>query len=134
MNNQLEKLVGAWMCEIRGANTKDKVNGAVLAFTSDGIVITERPPHPFETPAMGAWTATGPQTAAYTLMVLGGSEADVVLTKAKIVGTLQYDAAQDSWSGPYHFAITDMSGHIIETDTSTRTLEGTRITVEAMPK
>jgi len=106
----------------------------VQALTSDGFWLGSRPTHPYETPAVGTWVATGPHTAAYTFMVLGGSEADVLMAKTKVVGTLQYDAAQDSWSGPYHFAITDMSGHIIETDTSTRTLEGTRITVEAMPK
>ena len=129
---RLEKLVGAWFVEIRSSITKDKVNGAVQALTSDGFWLGSRPTHPYETPAVGTWVATGPQTAAYTFMVLNGSETDVLMAKTKVVGTLQYDARTDTWSGSDYLTVTDLSGHIIATDTGT--LKGTRIAIEAPPK
>ena len=65
-------------------------------------------------------------------MTLNGSDADVLMAKTKIVGTLQYAAGKDGWSGPYYLTVTDLSGHTIATDTGT--LKGTRIVIEAMPK
>src|SRR5690242_20366454 len=64
----LEQLVGAWNIDATGP-THPSVP-ALLVFTSDGIVMGARPPLPFETPGYGNWRSTGPQTAAFTFMVL----------------------------------------------------------------
>jgi len=124
----LEKLVGAWNIDATGP-THPPVP-ALLLFTSDGIVMGARPPLPFETPGFGNWMSTGPQTAAFTFMVLTGSEQGPFSAKSKISGTVHYDAATDSWHGPNHLDVFDPSGRIVFSDTGT--LSGTRIAIEPL--
>ena len=47
-----------------------------------------------------------------------------------IVGTLQFDAATDGWSGQFKVELFDASGQVTFTDRGTHTL--TRIAVESL--
>ena len=124
----LEKLVGAWTVEATSLHHSPVP--AMLVFTSDGIVMGARPPHPFEPPALGNWVSTGPQTAAYTFVVVSGNEQGDFTSKIKVIGTVQYDAATDSWQGPNQAELTDPSGSTIFTDTGV--ISGTRLAIEPL--
>ena len=54
----------------------------------------------------------------------------VTSTELKVVGTLEYDARADTWSGPFKIQMFDADGHEIFVDHGTFT--GTRIPIETL--
>ena len=123
----LDQVVGSWAVEVTVVQ-QDAVFPALITFTSDGIVLADKPPSPFETTGHGAWVATGPDSADYTFVALIGSESGALSAKIKVTGSLQLDAAADTWAGPFKIQIVDADGAEVMTDEGT--FAGTRIAVE----
>ena len=105
----LDQLVGSWAVEVTVVK-QDAVFPALITFTSDGIVLTDEPPSPFETTGHGAWVATGPDSADYTFVALIGSESGALSAKIKVTGSLKMDAAADTWAGPFKIQVVDADG------------------------
>ena len=74
---------------------------SLMTFTSDGFVLADEPPMPFETTGHGAWVATGPDSADFTFVALIGSESGALSATLKVTGSLKMDAAADTWEGPF---------------------------------
>jgi hypothetical protein len=126
-DHRLAKLIGSWQVEttvVKQAATFP----ALLTFTSDGIVIADEPPSPFETSGHGNWVATGPDTANLTFLALIGSVEGPLSATLKVVGTLRYDANADTWDGPFAIQVTDAKGAEVLADHGT--FKGTRIAIE----
>jgi len=124
---QLKKLVGAWQIQATAEGQGITFPGLVT-FTSDGVVLADEPPSPFETTAHGAWIATGPRTAAFTFLTLVGSQAGPLSLTYKVAGTLEYDAGADTWQGPFTIQIRDDKGNEVAADHGK--FSGARIAVE----
>ena len=127
-SNRAHRLVGAWSVEVNA-----EILGAfpaLLSFTSDGILLTEDPPVPFETTGHGNWVATGPNEAAFTFLLLVGSEAGPLSATWKIIGKLQFDRQTDNWSGPVKILGFDPDGNEFFADRGT--FRGTRIAIETL--
>jgi len=128
-NNLSEKLLGSWnvvvTTEVQGTTFP-----SLLTFSDDGGMIADEPPSPFETSGHGNWVSAGRREVAYTFVSLIGSPEGPLSSKLKVVGTLQHDAGNDSWSGPFKIDVFDASGQVIFTDQGTFTL--TRIAVESL--
>lgn len=128
--NHLHKLVGGWSVDTT-VEIQQATFPSLMTFTSDGIVLTDEPPSPFETTGHGNWVATGPRSAAFTFLALIGGGPDGQLSVSlKIVGKLQYDARADNWSGPFKIQGFDQDG--IELFADRGTFSGTRIAVETL--
>jgi hypothetical protein len=129
VNNRAEKLLGSWnvvvTTEVQGTTFP-----ALLTFSDDGGMIADEPPSPFETSGHGNWVSASRREAAYTFVSLIGSSEGPLSAKLKVVGTLQYDAANDSWSGPFKIDVLDANGQMIFTDRGTFSL--TRIAIEPL--
>jgi hypothetical protein len=128
-NSRSEKLLGSWnvvvTTEVQGSTFP-----ALLTFSSDGGMIADETPSPLETSGHGNWVNSGRNEAAYTFVALIGNPDGTLSTKLKVVGTLQYDASNDSWSGPFKIDVFDAGGQVIFTDHGTFSL--TRIAVEPL--
>ena len=128
-NNRSEKLLGSWnvvvTTEVQGTTFP-----ALLTFSDDGGMIADEPPIPFETSGHGNWVSAGRREAAYTFVSLIGSAEGPLSSKLKVVGTLQYDPGNDSWSGPFKIDVLDANGQVSFTDRGTFSL--TRIAVESL--
>jgi hypothetical protein len=129
-DNRSDKLHGSWnvvvTTEIQGATFP-----ALLTFTSDGSLIADEPPSPFETSGHGNWVSTGPGQVAYTFVTLVGSAEGPLSAKYKVVGTLNLGSDKESWSGPFKIDILDPNGQVIFADRGTFSL--TRIAIEPLP-
>ena len=123
---RFDKLVGTWNIEL-----VDKIP-ALLAFTSDGIMLGERPLHPGEAPAVGTWISTSPKSGAYTFKSLIADATGKLALVVKQRGTIQYDPRSDSISFTTYTEFTDPSGKVVMSDTLP--FIGTRLAVEALPK
>jgi len=103
----------------------------LLTFSSDGAIVATESPGPFESIGVGTWEARGGD-AALTFHVLFGSPAGAATNtgRARIVALLRYDAATDTWSGPFKIDVYDPAGHVLFHDRGQFTL--TRIVVESL--
>src|SRR5262245_21806905 len=94
-NNRSKELLGAWnvvvTTEVQGTTFP-----ALLTFSGDGGMIADEPPSPFETSGHGNWVSVDRRKAAYTFVSLIGSAEGSLSVSLKVVGTLQYDAGNDS--------------------------------------
>ena len=122
------RLTGSWNVEI--VTSAHGSGPGLMSFTSDGIVLGDEPPMPFETTAHGNWIATGPLEAAYTFVALIGNAEGTPPSKIKCNGTVTYDAKADSWRGPFQIEIVDASGQ--RTFEEHGTVSGMRIAVERL--
>jgi hypothetical protein len=129
LNEKKNSLVGSWSSTITAVDMGVTAPG-LLSFTSDGIVLGDEPPNPFETTAHGNWVSTGALDAAYTFLFLTGSPEGKLSSKGKVTGALHYDATADGWSGPFKIWMWDAAGKQIMTDHGTITC--TRIAVEKL--
>jgi hypothetical protein len=107
VDNQSEKLCGSWNVENK---IQQGIFPALLTFTADGSVIADESPELFESTGHGSWVSTGREGVAYTFMVLFGSQEGKNTGKAKVVGTLQFDAGTGGWQGPFKFESVDTTG------------------------
>ena len=127
-NKKVKGLVGSWDVQI-----ETPVQGgpfpAFLSFFTDGIMTGDEA-NSDETTAYGNWTPTGGRGVAYTFKSLIGSPQGASAGSLKVVGTLEYDAGQDTWTGPFKIDVFDPSGNVIFTDRGT--LTGTRIPIETL--
>lgn len=87
---RLRGLVGAWDV-VTTVVQQNAVFPALLTFTSDGIVLADEPPSPFETTGHGNWISTGRRTAAFTFHTLVGSAEGRCPSASRSSG---------SWSSP----------------------------------
>jgi hypothetical protein len=125
---KLDGLVGSWKVSVTVVK-QDATFPGLLTFTSDGIVLADEPPSPFETTGHGAWEATGKDSADFTFVALIGSESGTLSATVKVMGSLVYDAGTDTWQGPFTIRITDADGAEVLADDGT--FDATRIVVEA---
>jgi hypothetical protein len=126
-DNHQEKLLGSWNVEVT-AVVQNVTFPALLTFTSDGNVIADEPPSPFETSGHGNWIKRGHREIAYTFVALVGSAEGPLTAKIKVVGTLQFDPSQGKWNGPFKADLTDPNGQPIFSEHGTFSL--TRIAIE----
>jgi len=84
----------------------------------------------------GAWNVEvvtvgqGTTFPALLIVALIGSAEGPLSTKLKVVGTLRFDSATDSWNGPFKIDGFDPSENVIFSDQGTFSL--TRIAVERL--
>jgi hypothetical protein len=126
--NGLERLTGSWNVEI--ATAEHGGGPGLMTFTSDGIVMGDEAPLPFETAAHGNWIASGAGQAAYTFVAFIGNAEMKPPSRLKVVGELVYDAAADAWRGPFQIEIVEADGQRSLADHGT--MSGTRIAVERL--
>lgn len=127
VDNRSEKLCGSWYVEV---NIQQGIVPALLTFTSDGGVIADESPEPFESTGHGSWVSTGREGVAYTFMVLFGSQEGKNTGKAKVVGTLQFDADTGGSQGPFKIESVDTTGNVTPANHGIFNLK--RIVVEPM--
>jgi len=127
--NGLHRLPGSWH-SLASTPTQAPFPG-LFTFSSDGVVMGTESPGPFESGGYGSWEARG-GAAALTFHALFGSPAGAATNtgRARIVGLLHYDAATDTWSGPFKIDVYDPAGHLLFHDRGQFTL--TRIVVESL--
>jgi hypothetical protein len=127
-DNQAEKLLGSWNADI--TTPSQGTFPALFTFSGDGSVITAESPLPFESSGHGNWNSKTPGEVAYTFMALFGSEEGKNTGKLKVAGTLNLNADNTSWSGPFKIDVFDATGQVIFSDNGMLNL--TRITVESI--
>lgn len=120
-------LPGSW--EVVGETPSQGQFKALITFTSDGSIIANEP-SAFETAGHGSWNTVEPSQVAYTFLTLIGSATGEFSGSIKVVGTLQIDATQVKWSGPFRVDVFDPNGNAVFTDSGT--LTGTRIQIEPL--
>jgi hypothetical protein len=125
----MDKLFGSWNVRVTTVN-QGITFPALLTLTADGSLIADEPPSPGETSGHGNWVRRGDGEAAYTFIALYSGEAGAYAGQLKVRGTLQFDAADNSWGGPFAIDVFDPNGEIVASDIGTFTL--TRIEVEAL--
>ena len=136
-------IVGSW----RVAVTPDepaagRPPGPSLAtFGADGTMLGSGPPviltppwAPFPRaiagPGHGTWEATGPQSVAYTFVLLLSEEGGTAYAVVTISGTAELDASGDAWAGEYTATVVGQIRGVLAT--AHGTLSGTRLKVEPM--
>lgn len=123
-----ENLVGSWSVE---ASTPTQGAFPVLiTFTTDGSVITDESPLPFESSGHGSWVSNTDGEVMYTFLALFGGEDGKNTGKIKVVGTLAFDADTETWSGPFKVEVFDASEQVVFSDLGSFSL--TRIQVETL--
>ena len=120
-------LPGSW--EVAGETPAQGQFRALITFTSDGSLIANEP-SAFETAGHGSWTTTEANQVAYTFVAFIGSATGEFSGSIKVVGTLQVDATQAKWSGPFRVDVSDPNGNLVFTDSGT--LSGSRIQIESL--
>ncbi len=128
-NGRSKKLLGSWNVVVT-TETQGATFPALLTFSSDGGMIADETPSPFETSGHGNWVSTDGGAVAFTFMSLIGSAEGTLSTKLKVVGRLVYDDSTDSWSGPFKIDVLDPGGQVIFTDHGAFSL--TRIAIEPL--
>jgi hypothetical protein len=126
-NKKVKGLVGSWHVQIE--TPAQGTLPALISFFSDGIIIGDEA-NSDETSAYGNWVSTGGRGVAYTFTSLIGSPQGVATGSLKVVGTLEYDAGQDTWTGPFKIDVFDTGGNVIFADRGT--LTGVRIPIETL--
>jgi len=110
-------VVGAWIVDSTSEDPSDKP--AVAVITADGTLIDNQG-------VAGTWQATGPRTAATTIVVFPGEgEAGPSVV---IRGTIEVDEAGETWTGPYSFTIVGADGMVLGSGRNTAV--ATRVPVE----
>ena len=127
--NGLHRLPGSWH-SLASTPTQAPFPG-LFTFSSDGVVMGTESPGPFESFGVGSWEARGGD-AALTLHGLLGSARGAGLNtgRIRVVGLIHYDAATDTWSGPFKVDVYDPAGNVLFHDRGQFTL--TRIVVESL--
>jgi hypothetical protein len=123
-----EKLLGSWNVEISTPN--QGTFPALITFSADGSVIASESPLPFESSGHGSWVSSNDGEAAFTFVALFGGEEGKNTGKLTVVGTLQFDAGNNSWSGPFKINVVDASGQDLAADAGTFSM--THIAVEPL--
>ncbi len=128
-DRQVKQLLGSWEA-VTTVEIQNATFPSLLTFTSDGSVITDEPPSPFETSGHGNWVSTGPGQVAFTFVSLVGSAEGPLSMKYKVVSRLNLNSDKESLSGPFKIDILDPNGQVIFEDHGTFDL--TRIAVEPL--
>jgi hypothetical protein len=110
-----ETLVGSWSAVLTAVDQGVTFPG-LLSFTSDGIIIANEPPGPFESSGQGNWIPKGPSEIAYTFLFLTESVENRLSAKAKVIGSLTYDPKEDGWTGPFMIVVVDADDNRTESD------------------
>ncbi|MCK6576737.1 MAG: hypothetical protein L6Q98_01390 [Anaerolineae bacterium] len=130
----VETLYGSWYAEIMTVNQVQADGGhtfpALLTFGAEGTLVVDEPPLLGETSGHGNWISNDDGTIVYTFVALYSDGAGAYTGKLKVVGTLQYDSAADTWQGPFKIDIFDADDNVIAADTGT--VDTVRIAVESL--
>jgi hypothetical protein len=90
-----------------------------LTFTADGSVLADEPPLPGETTGHGNWVRGSHGEVSFTFVALYADPTGMYAGKLKVASTLQRDAGEDTWSGPFKITIFNASDQVTSTDTGT---------------
>ena len=114
-------LVGAWVViDISAPGDTPSVS----TFTRDGTMGDAAA----DGAGAGAWEPTGPNSAAFTLVIpIGGEEFSGTVT---IRGTIEMDEGGDNFNSPYSYTVVAADGTVV--DAGQGEVEGTRIDVEPL--
>jgi hypothetical protein len=123
------RLFGSWEAVVT-TEVQGTTFPALLTFSSDGGMLADETPSPFETTGHGNWVSAGRREAAFTFVSIIGNADGALEVKLKVVGKLQYDDDSDTWSGPFSIDVIDPDGQVVLTDRGTFSL--TRIAVEQL--
>jgi hypothetical protein len=126
-NKKVKGLAGSW--DVAATTPTQGSFNVFISFFDDGNVIADEPGSE-ESSGHGNWSATGGPNVAYTFKSVFGNANQQVLASLKVVGTLQYNVAQDNWTGPFKIEVFDPNGNLVFSDRGTFT--GTRIAIEAL--
>ena len=126
-SKKVKNLAGSW--EVLATTPSQGSFNVFISFFDDGNVIADEPGSQ-ETAGHGNWLATGGTNVIYTFKSVFGDANQQVLANLKVVGALQYNATQDTWTGPFKVEVFDPSGHLVFSDRGTFT--GTRIAIESL--
>lgn len=130
----MEKLYGSWNVEVMTVNQPQADQShtfpALLTFGDEGTVIADEPSAPGETSGHGNWVGNDDGTVSYTFQALYSGDEGAYSGKLKVVGTLQYDSATDTWQGPFRIDIFDADDQVVAGDTGT--FDMARMAVEAL--
>ncbi len=99
-------LVGSWDVMI---SIPQGTFAGLITMTSDGVILGDEVPAPFETTAHGNWIRVGNNQASYTFLAIVGSPEQVQTGRIKVSGSFQYDPETDSISGPFKVVQVDPS-------------------------
>ena len=130
----IDKLYGSWNVEVMTVNQPGADGShrfpALLTFGDEGSVITDEPPSLGETSGHGNWISNEDGSISYTFVGMFSDGQGAYTGKLKVVGTLQYDSAADTWKGPFKIDAFDADGKVVGSDTGT--FDMARITVEML--
>jgi hypothetical protein len=133
-NINVEKLYGSWNVVVMTVNHTTADGGhtfpALLTFGDEGNVMADEPPGPGETSGHGNWINNDDGTVSYTFIALFSGDEGAYAGKLKVVGTLQYDSAADTWQGPFKIDIFDADDKVVAGDTGT--FDMARMAVESL--
>ena len=127
-DDRTQKLYGSCYVAVRPQATAPFLG--LLTFDAGGGLVADAPPSPLDSAAHGNWAPRDHGEVAYTFVGLSADTQRQIVGTVKVDGTLQYDAGQDSWSGPFKTYFLDVSGKVIGTDAGTVRL--TRIVVGSL--
>jgi hypothetical protein len=113
--------VGTWVAPPRGVET-----GSITTFTSDGTIVDLESDG---ASAVGAWEATGPNSATATFVFFVSSPDDFTGT-AIIRAAIEFDEATDSISASYSITGAQTDGVIVFSSQELTTTTLTRLPVQ----
>ena len=142
-NDDAAGFVGSWRITV----TPDALAGgeslgpALATFGADGTMLTAGSPVILTPPGSpfplviasgghGTWTADGPQSAAFTFLVLLAEEGGTAHATVTISGIAELDSAGDTWEGEYSAKTVGQYGNTLSEGHGG--LAGTRVGVELM--
>jgi hypothetical protein len=116
-------LVGSWEIDSDANPATDPP--ALVIFHADGTTVEL---HEREPDGVGAWQATGPNTATVIIVYHNLNENLVLQTRIIVHGEVEIDPSGTSFKANYETVTTARDGTVSSTERATAT--GTRITVE----
>lgn len=116
-------LVGSWVIDPDANPASDPP--ALAIFHADGTTVEL---HEREPDGVGAWQATGPRTAAVTIVYHNLNESLKLQFTVTVRGEIEVDATGAAFTAHYLAETTAPDGKVTATEEATAT--GTRITVE----
>ncbi len=128
-SDRTENIFGSWSVDVT-TQTQGTQFPALLTFTGDGSVLADEPPVPGETTGHGNWVRGSHGQVKFTFVALYADPAGAYAGKLKVAGTLQREAGNDTWSGPFKITVFDADSQVAFVDTGT--FELTRIAVESL--
>ncbi len=138
MNNHLHPAIGSWRIDLH-PDDQPSVNHALVAFASDGVLISSPPPvEPFPLAeegavyvgtGLGAWQTNGQDEIELGFVAQSTDSKGNLLGFGSVHVTGRYDATTGTISGRYHFEEAGTDETVFATEEGA--VRGVRITASA---